>query len=265
MNQLDTALLVEVPDIGDRVLRVAHRVNHEEARAVRLLDPEEARKGVVHDQDDAQVALAQQRLDIGPEVDRDRLGEHAAARHRDAEPLTHGAARAVGSDEVLRPHGRRLSTRAVANDGGHAVCVLLALDQFRAEEHLCPELLRAGTQHRLQSDLGDEEPLRRAQLAHPLVEVADMPRQLFPDERLDGHDRPVGLELRVRALAHLILDARAAEDLHRALHDERGTRMDGRAGVALDDQRFDSVTAQKHCRGHADQAAAGDQDGDIPC
>jgi len=32
-------------------------------------------------------ALAQERLDVGSEVDRDRLGEHAAAAHADAEPL----------------------------------------------------------------------------------------------------------------------------------------------------------------------------------
>jgi hypothetical protein len=36
--------------------------------------------------------------------------------------------------------------------------------------------------------------------------------------------------------------------------------VDGRAGVALDDHRFDPVTAQKHRRGHTDQAAAGDED-----
>ena len=39
--------------------------------------------------------------------------------------------------------------------------------------------------------------------------------------------------------------------------------MDGRAGVALDDQRPDPVPAQEHRRGHADQAAAGDEDGDV--
>jgi hypothetical protein len=62
--EVDAALLVEVPDVRDRILRVARRVHHEKAGVVRLLDAEEARKDVVHDQDHAQVAPAQDRLDV---------------------------------------------------------------------------------------------------------------------------------------------------------------------------------------------------------
>jgi len=67
----------------------------------------------------------------------------------------------------------------------------------------------------------------------------------------------------VRALEHLALDPRAAQDLHRPLQQKRRARMDRRAAVALDDERRDAVAAEQHRRGHPDQAAAGDEDGDV--
>ena len=82
----------------------------------------------------------------------------------------------------------------------------------------------------------------------------------LPGQRLDRHDRAVGLELRVRALAHLILDPRVAQDLHRPLQDERSAWMDGAAGVTLDTSERDPMPAEQHRRGHADETAADDQD-----
>jgi hypothetical protein len=78
----------------------------------------------------------------------------------------------------------------------------------------------------------------------------------LPGNGLHRHDGAVGLEAAVRLLPHRVLDTERADDLHRALVDHRGARVDGAAGMPLDDQRRNAVARQQRGGKHADQAPA---------
>jgi hypothetical protein len=104
----------------------------------------------------------------------------------------------------------------------------------------------------------------RFELPHRLVQLRDVPVEFLTGQRLHGHDRSVRLELLVGPVPNHVLDADAAEDLHRALVDERSTGVDGGSAIALDDQRRYVVLAEKRGRGQAGQAPSDDQHRDFP-
>src|SRR5262249_31632157 len=160
-------------------------VDNEEARLLVERETEEADLPRMKDVDDAQVPIADQLAAVGPEVDRDAVREAAASGHAEPEPLAHRAVRAVGGDRVPRTHGALATCRARADDGGDAVVGLVQRGHFRRVLEPRTELGRALLDHRLEPDLRNEETWRRAQVLDALVDVAEVPVELFAAERLD--------------------------------------------------------------------------------
>ena len=118
-------------------------------------------------------------------------------------------------------------------------------------------------ENRLEADLGDEEARRRAQALDALVDVAEVVLELLAGQRLDRDDCAVLLELERGRLGDRRLEPHPAIDLDAALIDERRARVDGRPGMALDDEAPDPVIGEEQGGREADQATAGDQNGDI--
>ncbi len=178
-----------------------------------------------------------------------------------SEPAPHRAVAAVGSHEVASANRAFGTVVAPFHDRGHAFGVRLERHELGAVLEARAELLDPLPQNRLEADLRDEDSCRRAQILDALVDVPEVPVDLAASEGLDRHDRAVLDELPARGLDDLVLDARAAVQLDGSLIDERGTRMNGRTTMPLDDQRGNPVLSEEQRRRQADQTAAGDQDG----
>ncbi len=136
---------------------MSDRVDDEEAGVSRQREAEEALERRPEDVDDAQIPLAQKRLDVGAEVDRDAVGEAGVTAKRDAEPLAHRALAPVRCDDVLRAYAPLLPALALPDDGGHTVVVLVERDQLGGVLESSAELGCVVAEDRLEPDLGDEQ------------------------------------------------------------------------------------------------------------
>ena len=262
---LDAALLAHVlagARAADAVF-VDGRVDDEEPGVALQREPEEARQARVEDVDDAQVAVADQRADVGAKVDRDAVGEAAVALRADAEALAHRALGAVGGDHVARAHRTLARAAPIAQVHGHAVVVLLELDRLAGVFE--PRAARLGmpAENGLEADLRHEQAWCGAQVLDAFVDRAEVPGELLAAERLDRDDRAVLDELGGGRGLDLRLQAERPEQLDRALADERRTRVDRRSRVTLDDQRRDALRREEHGGREADQTAPDDDDRDV--
>jgi hypothetical protein len=169
------------------------------------------------DVDHAQAPIADQRPDVAAEVDRDAVGERPVASQRDSQRLPNGASTAVRGDEVSRTQTAFGAAVAVSYDGGHPVAVGVARGELRVVAQLRTQCGGVGLENRLQPDLCDEEPRRRAEILDAVVDVLEVVLELAPAERLDRHDGPVLLELALRRLDDLLLETEPAVQLDGAL------------------------------------------------
>ena len=96
---------------------------------------------------------------------------------------------------VLRANGALLVPVAILDHRGHAVLVLVEGDELRPVLEACATLSCVTAEDRLEPDLGDEQPRRRAQRLVALVDVAEVVLELLAGERLDRDDGAVLLEL----------------------------------------------------------------------
>jgi hypothetical protein len=217
----------------------------------------------VVDVDDAEVPVAEERLDVRPEVDRDAVREAAAPRHGDSEALSDRALRAVRGDQVVRRHNLVRPAAARPDHRPDVVVVASERDQLRAEAMLGPKLARPTAQDRLQPDLGDEQPRRRAEPFDTLVVGPEEVLQLPPGDALDRDDRAALRELARGCLLDLLLQADRAEDLHRALVKRRGARMNRRADMPLHQQVRHPVLGEQGRHRQPHKAATDHQDGRV--
>ena len=157
-------------------------------------------------------------------VDRDRVGEHAAAIELDPEQLADLAVCAVGANEVFPTQPAFLSALDVPHRCGHPIGVLLDANDLGALDHRRACLFGSRAQNRLEARLGDEQPSRRTQRLHTFIETGNQTGQLRARQRVHQNDGALGLELFQRLLANLFLDARGAEHLQRPHVEERGAR-----------------------------------------
>ena len=82
-------------------LGIADCIHDQESGLAILVEPEESAEFRIVDVDDADRLAEHLRREIGLEIDRDAVGENAAAVERDAKQFAHLAVRAVGADEIL--------------------------------------------------------------------------------------------------------------------------------------------------------------------
>ena len=151
----------------------------------------------------------------------------------------------------------------MADDGADAARILLEGNQFGGEAQVGAEFEGAVLHQRLQQLLRDEETNGGADVAHAFVDVRDEPGEFLARQGFDRHDGAVLRELRFGLFADDGFEADGAQHLHGALADERGARMNGGAAVVFDGERRNAVMREEHGRGHADEAASGDEDGDF--
>ncbi len=107
-------------------------------------------------------------------------------------PLAHRALAPVRGDDVARADRPLRPRLAVPDDRGHAVLVLVERDQLRRVLEPCAELVGMAAEDRLEPDLGDEQPRRRAQRLVALVDVAEVVLELLarPGSRPRRSRRP---------------------------------------------------------------------------
>ena len=182
---LDAALVAHVrPDVTVAgSVGVGRGVDDEEAGVAGEREAEEPLQRRPEHVDHAQVAIADERLDVGAEVDRDAVREARVAAERDAQPLADGALAPVRGDDVLRAHGPLLHPcRGPGDDRCHAVLVLVDGDELRRVLEARAELVGVAAEDRLEPDLGDEQPWRRAQRLVALVDVAEVVLELAPGQ-----------------------------------------------------------------------------------
>src|SRR6185503_2013063 len=108
-----------------------------------------------------------------------------------------------------------------------------------------------------------EKTNRGTKIAHAFVDVRDEPRKFLTGESLYCHNGAVLRELRFGLFADDGFQTHCAQHLHSALVDESGAWMNGGAAVVLDSKRRNTMMREEHGRGHADEAASGDEDGDF--
>ena len=184
--------------------------------------------------------------------------------HRDAQPAADGAVRAVGGDDVARVDLALRARGAVAEGHADAVVVPVEVDDLGAELDLgVAERDEVLEQDRLEVVLGHAG---RGRGAHDGADVAARQREIArravggPGERL-AHP---ALERDVDAAgAHVALEAPAADELHRAGREDRGSREAGEGGAPLHDEGRDAEVGEGDGRGETGGAGAGDEDGHV--
>ena len=245
---------------GAGLVDVADREDHQEPAETGLLQPEEATHLRVVDVDHAEVAAAQRRRAVGPEVDRHAARQQTVADHLDAEALADRAAVAVAGHHVLGPDQCLGPVVDVANRRRDAIVVLLVADEFGRILEARAELAGPLQQDRLEHLLRHEQPSRRADVLDAAVDVRDVVGDLPTGQRLDGVETTVGVVELQRRGADPVLDAGDAHQLDRAQLEVAGPRMDRGAVVLLDREHLDAVLGQEHRRRQPDQAAADHED-----
>ena len=180
-DELDAARLVEVPDVG----RPGRPGRPTECTTRK---PERYGFSIAEEAGEARRCVTRTTLRLrprsngstsAPEVDRHRLREHAAAGHRDPERLADRAARAVGGDEVAGAHRRGL--RRSSRSRMTAVTPSASCSNSTSsvpKRTSAPSASARARSTGSSADLGDEEPLRRAHVAHAVVEIGHVPGEL---------------------------------------------------------------------------------------
>src|SRR6185437_10791303 len=264
MDEMPGAL-VRQPGGQIRVRRigVAGRVDHQEGALEGLLEPEKPSQLRVVDVDDRPLLVRQVGLQIGAKVDRNALGERATAAHADPQLFADAAVRAVCGDHILSAYCGEPAAVAVPELRGDSVRVLLHSHDFCREAKLGAELHGALLEQRLERVLRKEHTLTRADIADTGVEIGYELRRQTAGKSLHGHHSAVRHELLGGAVADDALQAHGPEDFHRALGCLRGAWVNGCAAVIFDGEAADAMLRQEQRRGHADQALADDEYGDL--
>ena len=94
----------------------------------------------------------------------------------------------------------------------------------------------------------------------PVIVGAIEAGELPAGEAVDGDDGAVLDEFAGRRFLDRLLQADASEDLHRALVEGGGARVDRGPAMPLDQQVRDAMGGEQHRCGQPDKAAADDQD-----
>ncbi len=126
--------------IGDRLCRVAHRVDDQEGALERFLETEKPAQPIVVDVYDRPLLVVQSGAHGRTKVDRDALRERRMPAHRDAELLPHATVGAVGGDEILRPYSRDFACVAVPNGRRYAVAMLFHRGHFGGKPNVGSQL-----------------------------------------------------------------------------------------------------------------------------
>ena len=262
-DQLDQPALARIRSRvrGARHGRVPQGVDDEEARAAALVEAEEAAEGRVVDVDHAHRLALELLTEVGREVDRDAVGEHAAPVEGDSQLLTDRAVRAVGGHEVGAAQRHLLSGVHIPRGQPDALVVLVGAHHLVTGQDARAGLQGAGLEDGLEAWLGDEEATARAHLVDPLVEAGDDVGQLAPGQAVHHHDGALGQELPLRLRPDLVLDAGLAEQLERAQVEVRGPRQSRPAPEPLHGQRAHAVLREEHRRRQAHEPSARDQHG----
>ena len=184
-HEADGAVLVDAVGDVERIGpgHVAPRHDGEKAGIAGAHQAEEAAQLRIEHIDDAEIAPAQRRAALGMKIDRHAIGQVAGPAGADAELGADRAAVAVGGDHVFGAHHIGLAGQDVANAAGDAVRILLEGRQLGGVAHGGAELLGARADQRLEALLGHEQPGRRADRGHAVVEVGDIGRDLPPGQR----------------------------------------------------------------------------------
>ncbi len=246
-----------------RIVDVAHGEDHQEAAHPGLFEPEEAPDLRVVDVDDPQVAAAERPRAVGPEVDGDAVRQHRRTAHRDPEPLADRAAVAVAGDHVAGADPRLGLAVDVAQHRGDPRVVLVEVDQLGGVAELRAQLGRPLLENGFEHLLGHEQPPRRADVLHPLVDVGDVVGDLAPGQGLDRVHAPIGIVQGMGGGDHPILDAGDPHELERPQLEIAGARVDGGAAVLFHVEARRAVKAQEHGGGEPDEAAADHQNGSL--
>jgi len=217
----------------------------------------------VVDVDHAEVAVPDELAQVGAEVDGDAIGERAAPGHLDAAALADRAVGAVGGDQVVGADGLGGAAVPGAEDRRDPVVVLLEGDQVGGVGVLGAALLGRPAQQRLQPDLGDEQPRRRAQRLDALVEAPEEELQLRATQALHRDDGAVLHELPRRRGLDLPLQPHTAEDFHGPLVKRGGPGVNRGAAVPLDQQVWHPLCGQQQRCRQPHEAASHDQHGHL--
>src|SRR6185295_11649857 len=159
----------------------------------------------------------QELAQVCTEIDRDALRQCAVPAHPDSQTLADSAVRTIGCDQVLSAHSLCLARVAMANDRCNTILILLERDALGRKEDSRTGALGAFLKGWLECVLRQKYPYRRAQVPDAIVEIGDVVRGRTASECFDTHHARVLHELSFRLGADDLLDADAAEDLHRAL------------------------------------------------
>ncbi len=159
-DPLDAAPLVREPrDVcRPQAILADQPVDDEEARVAGLRETEEADEPRVEDVDDAEVAVAEQRPDVGAEVDRDAVREATASLGPDPQALPDPAARPVGGDDPPGAEPALLAPLPVEDEGLALAVTRLQGSELPAVVQGSAQLGGAPPQDRLEPDLRDEQP-----------------------------------------------------------------------------------------------------------
>ena len=129
------------------------------------------------------------------EIDGDAVRDHAAAVQGDSQLLPDPAVAPIGAHHVTGPHPVDLPRIAVANEGCHAVRILLKGNHLGPEAEMRTQFLGSRFEQRFQQTLRDEQPNGRAHVPYAFVQVGNDRRELLARQRLHGHKGAVLNEL----------------------------------------------------------------------
>src|SRR5262249_25687965 len=119
---------------GFRFRRITHGVDDEKPTLTIALEPNEATQARVDDVHDAEIASLHQPGDIGVEVDRDTVGEDAAAVERNTRQFSRLAVRPVCSNEVTSTQCSLVTALDILDGCCDTVAVLLDPDEIGSVE-----------------------------------------------------------------------------------------------------------------------------------
>ncbi len=199
----------------------------------------------------------------GPEGDAHVVEEVAGTALADPELFAHGAARAVGGDQVVGAHRAVLAALAVLDDRGDPALVLFEGEQFGGEPQVRPECGGDGHQHRLDVVLAAQAPGRRAETGQRAarVDLFEQPLLVVAGQGSALQDAVVVRQDR-GGLTDPVLDVGDAEQFHGADVDTASTRVQRGSRMLLDQHVRDAMTAEEQRGAQAHQRAAHDEDRD---
>jgi DNA-binding MarR family transcriptional regulator len=198
---------------------------------------------------------------IGLEDDVHPVLQDARTVPADAYRLPDGALRAIRADQVLGANTALRTGRSIANPRDDLIMRLREAHQIRVEAHVGAMPLGMGTQDRFELILIAGRGRRGTDVAgvrrrNPLPRHLGVGQVLHPGDRR----RPVVDQI---AVADLGFDPRAAIDLHRPGRDPAELVLNGRLGMAFENQTWHTASCEEHRHGQPVQAAADDENGRV--